>query len=436
LTATRAPGPDPLERLDATAARYVARWRQYLTSEKRLSPHTLDAYGRDFGDFVAFLSDYHGESVSARRLTSLQVRDFRAFLANKRAAGASARSTARALSSIRNFYRFLARSEGIENDAINAVQGPKLPHRVPRPLTEDDAREVLDRVGDFETEEWMALRDAAVVGLLYGCGLRIGEALSLNAADIPTGDVMRVTGKRNKERIVPVLPAVRAAIDAYVRACPYALKGDDPLFVGKRGGRLNPRTIQTAMQKARASLGLPDSATPHALRHSFATHLLSRGGDLRTIQELLGHADLKATQIYTEVDSARLKDVYDKAFRRRWHRRAFRMNFQHNGQYCMKQTDIDRFRGWSLTALYASMSVLSLLLVLAAFRLWPSVENGDTEILVMALAGAFTALWSGVTAIRFIRELRGHRPVPQLALLPFFGLAGTILAFSRVFNLL
>jgi len=307
---------DPLERLDTKAAELVTRWRAYLSHEKRMSEHTLGAYGRDFGDFVVFLSDHHGAAVSPTLFATLHVRDFRAFLARKRAAGASARTTARALSAIRNFYRYLARNEGIENDAVNAVQGPKLPHRVPRPLTEVDAKEVLTRVGDFE-EEWASLRDAAVIGLLYGCGLRISEALSLNACDIPRSDSMRVVGKRGKERVVPVLPAVRDAIDAYVRACPYTLSDDDALFRGKRGGRLSPRLIQTAMQRVRASLGLPDSATPHALRHSFATHLLSRGGDLRTIQELLGHADLKATQIYTEVDSARLKDVYDKAFRRR-----------------------------------------------------------------------------------------------------------------------
>lgn len=311
------PPVDPLERLDHKAAALVERWRAYLTHEKRLSSHTLSAYGGDFGDFVIFLSDHYGDVLSPGTFASLHVRDFRAFLARKRSGGASARSTARTLSAIRNFYRYLARNEGIENDAVNAVQGPKLPHRVPRPLSEDDAREVLERVGDFADAEWVSLRDTAVIGLLYGCGLRIGEALALNTDDVPRGDTMRILGKRNKERVVPVLPAVRDAITAYIRACPFSLAAGDALFRGKRGGRLSPRMIQTAMQRARASLGLPDSATPHALRHSFATHLLSRGGDLRTIQELLGHADLKATQIYTEVDSARLKDVYDKAFRRR-----------------------------------------------------------------------------------------------------------------------
>ncbi|MFC4349348.1 tyrosine recombinase XerC [Kordiimonas lipolytica] len=306
-----------LSGLTDEAAVLVNRWLEYLTSEKRVSKHTLTAYGSDFGDFISFLVDYKGGTVGLRTLAGLEVRDFRAFLASLRGDNLSARSVARSLSSVRNFYRFLARTEGIENDAIKAVQGPKLPHRVPRPLTEEAAKSVMETVGEFEDEPWIAARNMAVVTLLYGCGLRITEALSLNGADIPTGDTMRVMGKRNKERIVPVLPAVREAIRAYKAECPFPITNDGPLFVGKRGKRLNPRTIQAAMQKVRIALGLPESATPHALRHSFATHLLSRGGDLRTIQELLGHADLKATQVYTEVDSARLKDVYDKAFRRR-----------------------------------------------------------------------------------------------------------------------
>nr|WP_281500569.1 tyrosine recombinase XerC [Kordiimonas marina] len=302
--------------LDAAAQALVAEWRRYLTSEKRLSPHTLQAYSRDLGDFFAFLAGYRESIITPKMLAGLTVRDFRAFLAHKRGDGVSARSSARTLSAIRNFYRFLARTHGIENDAIRAIQGPKLPHRVPRPLTEEGARSVMETVGDFADEDWVAARDTAVITLLYGCGLRISEALSITPASVPTGDTMRIVGKRGKERVVPVLPIVRDAIKAYRDLCPYVLTPDGPLFVGKRGGPLNPRTIQSAMQKVRAILGLPASATPHALRHSFATHLLSRGGDLRTIQELLGHADLKATQVYTEVDSARLKDVYDKAFRR------------------------------------------------------------------------------------------------------------------------
>lgn len=302
--------------LETNAAETIEKWRRYLTSEKRFSTHTLQAYSRDIGDFINFLIEYRGETISLRIFEKLDVKDFRAFLAKRRNDGLSARSTARTLSSIRNFYAYLARVEKIENDAIAAIQAPKKAHAVPRPLTEESARAVLETIGEVPDDDWVAARDIAVIALLYGCGLRIGEALGLNATDIPRGDTMRVVGKRNKERVIPILPIVHNAIETYVKLCPYTLSGDTPLFVGVRGARLNPRAIQSAMQKVRVTLGLPDSATPHALRHSFATHLLSRGGDLRTIQELLGHADLKATQVYTEVDSARLKDVYDKAFRR------------------------------------------------------------------------------------------------------------------------
>ena len=305
-----------LDCLTADAATLVTKWQRYLTSEKRMSPHTISAYGRDFGGFVQFLRGYK-ECVSSRStLSSLEVRDFRAFLANRRQAGVSAQTVARELSAVRNFYRYIARSEGISNDAVKAIQSPKLPRRLPRPLTEESARSVLEGIGDTASEDWVAARDGAVITLLYGCGMRIGEALAMNGADVPSGDTMRVIGKRNKERIVPVLQIVRVAIADYQRLCPHTVEVDGPLFFGVRGKRLGARAVQLAMQKIRAALGLPDSATPHALRHSFATHLLSRGGDLRTIQELLGHSDLKATQIYTEVDTARLKDVYDKAFRR------------------------------------------------------------------------------------------------------------------------
>lgn len=294
----------------------ISRWQRYLTSERRVSPHTIESYGRDVGIFLQFLAGHTGEDITARALKDLSVRDFRAFLAERRSSGLGAASVARALSAVRNFFRYLARSEALENEAIRAVQSPKKPHRVPRPLTEEAARAVLDMVPEMTDGDWTGARDLAVISLLYGCGLRIAEALALNGADIPRGDTMRVVGKRQKERVVPVLPAVRDAIADYVQKCPYVLEGDAPLFVGKRGGRLNARAIQGAMQKIRIALALPESATPHALRHSFATHLLSRGGDLRTIQELLGHSDLKATQVYTEVDSARLKDVYDQAFKR------------------------------------------------------------------------------------------------------------------------
>ena len=297
-------------------AELVFGWHRYLTSEKRMADKTVQHYGRDLGSFLAFMSRYKGGVLTPGSFKAMRIQDFRAWLADMRKNGLGARSVARSLSALRNFYRYLSRVHGIDNDAIAAVQSPKIPHRVPRPLTIDGAKSVLDTIGDFNTEDWTAARDIAVVTLLYGCGLRINEALSLNRSDVPTGDTIRVIGKRSKERLVPVLPVVRQAIEAYLDHVPYSLADDGPLFVGVRGGRLNARVIQHAMQQVRTALGLPDSATPHALRHSFATHLLSAGGDLRTIQELLGHADLASTQVYTEVDSSRLKDVYNKTFRR------------------------------------------------------------------------------------------------------------------------
>ena len=294
----------------------INRWRRYLESERRVSHYTIEAYGHDIGTFLNFLSTYKGQIITPTLLGALQVREFRAFLAARRSDGLSAASTARTLSSVRNLYRYLARAENIENDAIEAVQAPKVPHRIPRPITEEAAKSTIEMLSDLATDDWIAARNVAVISLLYGCGLRISEALSLNRSDVPRSDTMRIIGKRQKERIVPVLPVVRDAVDDYIAKCPFTLNPDGPLFVGKRGGRLNPRIIQSAMQAVRAALALPATATPHALRHSFATHLLSRGGDLRTIQELLGHSDLKATQVYTEVDSARIRDVYDHAFKR------------------------------------------------------------------------------------------------------------------------
>lgn len=298
------------------SADLIFGWHRYLTSEKRMADKTVQHYGRDLGRFIAFMSSYKGGLLSPNSFKAMTIQDFRAWLADMRRSDLSARSVARSLSALRNFYRYLSRVHDIHNDAISAVQSPKLPHRVPRPLSIDGAKTVLNTIGDFTVSDWASARDIAVVTLLYGCGLRINEALSLNRADAPTGDMLRVIGKRNKERLVPVLPVVKQAINAYLDRVPYTLVDDGPLFVGMRGGRLNARAIQHAMLLVRTALGLPDSATPHALRHSFATHLLSAGGDLRTIQELLGHADLASTQVYTEVDSSRLKQVYNKTFRR------------------------------------------------------------------------------------------------------------------------
>ena len=309
-------GTQFLPNLNEDTLALIQGWHRYLKSEKGYSSHTLTGYGHDIATFLTFLASYRDEVITPQLFGKLHIRDFRSFLANRKNAGLSSRSLNRCLSSVRNFYRYLSRHKNIENDAIYALQGPKTPHKVPRPLSIEGAKTVMETVGELSENDWVSLRDTAVISLLYGCGLRINEALSLNTEERPMGDTMRIIGKRGKERIVPILPAVRNAVDTYISACPYDLEANTALFRGARGSRLNARMIQLAMQKVRAAFSLPDNATPHALRHSFATHLLSNGGDLRTIQELLGHADLSSTQVYTEVDGARLMDVYDKAFKR------------------------------------------------------------------------------------------------------------------------
>ncbi|MCF8474700.1 MAG: tyrosine recombinase XerC [Emcibacter sp.] len=288
-------------------------WLSYLQTEKRVSPHTFNAYERDITGFFIFLSHHLGQSPVVHDLQQLRPTDFRAFLAKKRRDGLSPSSLARTLSAIRAFFKFHRRNNILTNDAISAVTAPKLPKRLPRPLDEQSARKTLTDVGDFATESWIADRDIAVLSLLYGCGLRISEALNLNRRNIPDGDMLKVIGKRNKERLVPLLPVVKDAIETYITHCPHNLPMDGPLFIGMQGKRLNARVIQLAMQRVRETMGLPASATPHALRHSFATHLLTAGGDLRTIQELLGHVSLSTTQHYTDVDTAYLMDVYNNA---------------------------------------------------------------------------------------------------------------------------
>ncbi len=292
------------------------QWQDHLISEKRVSKHTHEAYLRDVTYFLSFLSEYLGKSPDKSDLAGLKPADFRSYLAARRREGLSAASMARAFSAVRAFYKFMRRTGSVKNDAIDAVSSPKLKKRLPRPISEQAAKRTINEVGDFSApavHDWVALRDIAVLTLLYGCGLRVAEALSLNVGDLDKGDIMTVRGKRNKERLVPLLPAVVEAIDNYVRACPKKLERGEALFIGVRGKRLNARNVQLAMQKIRIALGLPSSATPHALRHSFATHLLTAGGDLRTIQELLGHADLSTTQHYTDVDTAYLLDVYNNA---------------------------------------------------------------------------------------------------------------------------
>jgi integrase/recombinase XerC len=307
--------------LPATApdvAAEVAHWLTHLAAERRMSSKTVEAYGRDIRQFLDFLSGHLGGRPSLKALARLEPQDVRAFMASRRAQGSESRSLMRVLAGCRSFARFLERNGKGKIAALAAVRAPKIAKSLPKPLAVADAKNVTDvdlRAGEAR-EPWVLARDAAVLALLYGSGLRISEALGLKRGDMPApgkGDVITVTGKGNKSRMVPVLPQVAQLVADYVALCPYDLPADGPLFVGARGGPLSPRIMQLAMARLRGALGLPDTATPHALRHSFATHLLARGGDLRAIQELLGHASLSTTQIYTEVDSERLLKAYRSA---------------------------------------------------------------------------------------------------------------------------
>jgi len=301
--------------LSPQAADKALLWLAHLREEKRVSVHTLEAYTRDLSQFGIFLTNYLGQTPDLRDLKNLKTMDFRAFLAERRNRGAQSRSLARQLSAIRSFFKFLERNGILANPALGAMRAPKKPHSIPKPLDVKAAQAVTSDTGLTQTP-WITARDAAVLTLLYACGLRISEALNLNRKDAvinPTDQTLRITGKGGKTRLVPVLPVVRDAIKNYLRQCPFDLPNDGPLFLGVKGKRLNARNIQLLMQKMRGAFGLPDTATPHALRHSFATHLLSGGADLRSIQELLGHASLSTTQIYTEVDGAHLLKQYAKA---------------------------------------------------------------------------------------------------------------------------
>ncbi len=295
----------------------VEAWRAWLGHERRMAAHTLAAYGRDLEAFLAFLSQHLGRAPRLADLAGLGRADFRAWLAWRAGRGLKASSTARALAVVRSFFRHLARRGAVENAALAGVRTPRVPRGVPRALSVPEAAEAVEAVRDLAPRPWIAKRDAAVLALLYGCGLRIGEALALDRRDAPRpgADIgtLTVRGKGGRQRAVPVLPVVAEAIADYLAACPYAGGPDAPLFVGARGGRLGPRRVQAQMRRLRDVLGLPEGATPHALRHSFATHLLAAGGDLRAIQELLGHASLSTTQRYTAVDTAALLAVYDRA---------------------------------------------------------------------------------------------------------------------------
>lgn len=276
------------------------------------SANTITAYQGDVTEFLAFMTLHHAAPQGLGALERISVADMRAWMARARQFGVGARSLARKLSAVKSFYRWLAEREGFEPTAVLTTRTPKFQNKLPRPLAADAARAMIDTVELQSLSSWVAARDAAVVTLLYGCGLRISEALGLTGADVPLPQVLRIVGKGGKERIVPVLAAAREAVDAYLRLYPHPLAPDAPIFRGVRGGPLGPRAIQGVMAKARMQLGLPATATPHAMRHSFATHLLEAGGDLRTIQELLGHASLSTTQAYTAVDTARLMEVYNR----------------------------------------------------------------------------------------------------------------------------
>ena len=304
---------DGLPNLDpAGAGALAARWASYLQHDRRRSAHTVRAYVATAHRLIAFLSRHHGEATSLSTLGALTAADLRAFLAQRRAEGLGSSSAARELSGVRAFLRYAADQDG-RVAALPRTRGPKRPRTLPRPASPEDATALADAAAAAASAPWIGARDLAILLLLYGAGLRVAEALALTSRSMPIGATLRVTGKRAKTRIVPIVPAVREAIEAYARQCPYPVTGDVPLFVGARGGPLNPDLVRRAVAAARRRLGLPDTLTPHALRHSFATHLLARGADLRALQELLGHASLSSTQIYTAVDAARLLDVYRHA---------------------------------------------------------------------------------------------------------------------------
>lgn len=277
------------------------------------SPKTIEAYRRDVSGFLGFLGNHLGAPAGKSALAAVTISDMRAWMASERNRGLSARSLARSLSAVKSFYRWLGETFGIEAASVTATRAPKLKTRLPRPVSSDAAIALIDTVEIQHENPWIAARDVAVVTLLYGCGLRISEALNLTRADHPLPETLRIKGKGDKTRIVPVLPAARKAVAEYLALCPHTPTPDGPMFVGLRGKQLNPRMVQKVVEKSRLQLGLPATATPHALRHSFATHLLEAGGDLRSIQELLGHASLSTTQAYTAVNQARLMEVYDKA---------------------------------------------------------------------------------------------------------------------------
>ena len=290
----------------------LAKWLDHCRALGGASDNTIKAYQSDVIGFLSFMTQHHGGVQGLGPLSKITVSDMRSWMASERARGVGARSLARSLSAVKTFYRWLSDREGFEATAVLSTRGPKFTKKLPRPLAINAATAMIETVELQARDGWVAARDVAVVTLLYGCGLRISEALGLTGADVPLPPVMRIKGKGGKERVVPVIDAARDAVDAYLKLSPHQVEPNSPLFRGARGGALNPRMVQKVMEKSRLQLGLPATATPHAMRHSFATHLLTAGGDLRAIQELLGHASLSTTQAYTAVDTAHLMDVYNR----------------------------------------------------------------------------------------------------------------------------
>ena len=295
------------------AAQAFQAWRENMTHVRRLSTKTVEAYTHDVGGFLQFLHQHRGEEIDLAALKDVVAGDVRGWLAIRRQDGLGPRGVARAVSALRTFFQFMEKQGWVENVSVRRVRPPKLPPSIPKPVSIAGAQALLEEAEIMGSEAWVAARNVAILTLLYGAGLRISEALGLNRSALPLGEAIIITGKGNKQRVVPILPEARDAIDAYVRLCPFGAVKEDPVFFGARGKRLHPRIVQGLMQHLRRALGLPESATPHALRHAFATHLLAAGGDLRAIQELLGHASLSTTQRYTSVDETHLLSVYERA---------------------------------------------------------------------------------------------------------------------------
>lgn len=297
----------------ADLSKHLKDWEEFLRYERQVSKHTLRAYVSDISHFISFLTEHLGKSPSLNDLASVSITDFRAWMSRKARDGAGNTSRARSLSGLKNFISFLDKRGIAHNAAIATVRSPKRPHKLPRPLHESQAFDVLENAGLMAKDDWIAMRDRALFTLLYGCGLRIDEALSLNCGDMPRDGFLIVMGKGRKERQVPVIDLVEQSLRAYIETIPFSTEGDQPIFRGKQGKRLNQGVAQKAMRELRKTLGLPENATPHALRHSFATHLLQNGANLREIQELLGHASLSTTQRYTEINAEEMLNIYKKS---------------------------------------------------------------------------------------------------------------------------